>query len=1004
MRKLLCTLSVAVLVLAGLLAIIPYGFAADGPRTADSNNSLATAANITSGVPVNESVDRNDDRYDFWSIYALSGQVIRASVNWSTASADIRLDICATNDRTILFNGEAARTTGSITTVGDAELVITNGTYFVRINAQSGASNYTLNVTADNPPTLNWGVPASGSLHSGTDRRTDWYRGWLNGTSGGQAEAGYIDLTRTNTNTYVGKRLYDIFNYESRHEYNSSNSQNTYSNLSWAASYTGWYYYRLYARSGGGGGASITDYTLYNGKYLKAADSDNDYLNATLEPKNAHVSGTLDKAFDHYDWYSYKVVTGDTIILNVTRMGNSRSFNVTIYDSKLNLLQTSETNGGTQTLSLVTMAAPADDTYLIAVILHGYYNNGITDDFVSMPYWLNFSSPNHNPAISSQYSAMTVNEDERARLYVSDHFYDLDGDNLTFKVTSSVNILGQFNPAINDFEIYGKANWFGVETVTILVTDPQGGWVSAPINVTVLSVDDPPFLNKSLPNITMAQNSTDSSLDLSKFFLDNDTPYGDKLAFGVLDNGSIWVDISAAGKVTLTGEISFWGVQNLTFTATDKTQNTANGPCRVTVNHVNQAPQVKSSPPDVTVDEDDSVVVDLSPVFWDPDGDPINVIPSGNVHINVSQQPGTMNLTVRPAPDASGFFENIKLNARDNKGLGNNYVMLRVTVVPVNDPPRITQSNPAGDVAINENQSQDFNVSASDPESGQVLNFTWFLDGQPVMLGVSSFVYRTDYGSAGNYTVMVSVGDGELFAMRNWNVSVINVNRDPAELRILSPKPGGIFREGDIISFEGTAQDPDGDTLSYSWHEGTRELGKGRTLETPLPAGTHAVVLRVSDGTSTASTSQMNFQVKPNAPPQLYSLDPSNGQKFEKGAKIYFTAQAGDTDGDNLTYCWTESGRPLSTSASFYKSDLSTGSHLIQLTISDGRASTNTTLSIVITKPTGSGGGTDILLVMAGVMVAVVVVAALAVVVMRRKKPPVAVAQPVEDTIVIPDF
>jgi hypothetical protein len=245
---------------------------------------------------------------------------------------------------------------------------------------------------------------------------------------------------------------------------------------------------------------------------------------------------------------------------------------------------------------------------------------------------------------------------------------------------------------------------------------------------------------------------------------------------------------------------------------------------------------------------------------------------------------------------------------------------------------------------------------------------------------------------------MVSVGDGDLFAMKSWNVSVINVNRDPTEAKIVSPKPGGTFREGDIISFEGSAQDADGDALAYSWFEGARELGKGRTMELALLAGAHAVILKVSDGTATVSTPQLQFVVKPNAPPQLYSLDPSNGQKFEKGAKIYFVATAGDTDGDNLTYCWTESGRPISTSPSFYKSDLSVGSHMIQLTISDGRASTNTTLTIQITQPATEGGGSELMLMMVGVILAVVV-AALAVVFMRRKKPPMAVAQPVDTEV-----
>jgi hypothetical protein len=71
---------------------------------------------------------------------------------------------------------------------------------------------------------------------------------------------------------------------------------------------------------------------------------------------------------------------------------------------------------------------------------------------------------------------------------------------------------------------------------------------------------------------------------------------------------------------------------------------------------------------------------------------------------------------------------------------------------------------------------------------------------------------------------------------------------------------------------------------------------------------------------------------------------------------------------------------------------------MIQLTISDGRASTNTTLTIQITQPATEGGGSELMLMMVGVILAVVV-AALAVVFMRRKKPPMAVAQPVDTEV-----
>jgi len=998
MRRVWPLLAISVMIASGL---VPAPAAAAGPRTADSNNSIPTAADITGGVPLSDSINRNDDQYDYYRIDALAGQTLKASVNWTTSSADIRVDIRNGADGSII-GGEAQRSGSSAILMGETALIPVNGTYYVRINGNSGSSNYTINVTVDYPPELVEGIPVNGTINTNSDMRNSWYRVWLNGSTGGQAESVWIDMTKTNSNAYVYKALYDLLNWNGTHILNSSMSfWTSRTNLSAAASYTGWYYYRIYGSTGGGGSTS-TNFTLYNGKYLAASESDNDYLNATPVKRSDHLMGNVSKAFDHYDWYSYKVVSGDSIIINATRTSSAAYFNVSIYNSRMELVSEGGSTGsmGSQpTVTLVTPAAQADDTYFVAVIQTGVNGQwGLNDDDTTMAYLVNFSSPNHLPELQQGFPAFTVNEDERARAYVWNHFRDPDGDNMTFKLTQNTNLRGEYNSAIGDFEIYGKPNWYGQETATLLATDALGASTPALVNVTVEPVEDSPFLNKSLPNVNMNQNTSYGNLDLSGYFIDNDTPYGDKLTWGVFDNGSVMVNITAAGKVTLTGDISFWGVQNLTFTATDKAQNTAYGLCRVTVNHVNQAPQVKSFPPDVTVDEDDAVVMDMSLVFWDPDGNPITILASGNSQINVSQQPGTMNITIRPAKDASGFFENIKLNARDDLGLGDNYVILKVTVTPINDPPRITQSSPAGDVVMSENQNQEFNVSAWDPESGPVINITWYLDGQPVMLGVSSYVFKPDFASVGNHTVMVSIGDGELFAMRSWNVTVLNVNREPTELKIVSPKPSAEYREGDTISFEGSAVDPDGDALVYSWHEGARELGKGRIFETTLAAGAHGVIMRVNDGTVIKNSTQVTFVVKANAQPQLYSIDPSSGQKYQKGAKIFFAAQAGDPDGDNLTYCWTENGKPLSTSSSFYKSDLPVGTHMITLTISDGRAAANTTLTIQVTQPPATGDDNMMLFMLVGVVAAVVVVAAVAAVLMRRKQPPVAVAQPVDTT------
>jgi len=642
-----------------------------------------------------------------------------------------------------------------------------------------------------------------------------------------------------------------------------------------------------------------------------------------------------------------------------------------------------------------TVSVFLNDTLMIGfLIADGNANADFTADFD----YFHFRLPNKPPSLGQSFTPVSFPEDTRFAIGAFDHFSDPDGDNLTFTVTAN-HVKGAFNPAINDFEIFGPANWFGVENAYVKATDPYGKSVETPIKVTVTSVEDAPVLNKSLPDVIVPQNGTNGTLDLSKYFSDNDTPYGDALTYSVSDNGSVRVGITAAGKVTLAAPIDFWGTQNITFTATDKTSLWAWGLCRVVVQHVNQAPQrVGPNPPAISVDEDDAATLDIAPAFWDPDGDPIALIPSGNVQIDVTWANGSMNVTFRPKPDASGFSEDIRLTAKDPSGLGTNFVVVTVTVVAINDPPRISAAFPSGDVTVNETQGVDFGVHASDPESGPVVTYTWYINGAQATQGASTYTFKTDYTSAGTYKVMVSVGDGELFTTRTWNVTVRNVNREPQDVNVSSPKPGDIFTEAAEVAFEGSAVDPDGDQLVFIWLEGANELGRGHTMSRTIPAGSHTISLQVSDGISSVKSRAITFQVKANSAPQILSLDPANGWKFQKGQKINFEANASDADGDRLTYCWTENGNILSTEATFRRSDFNVGLHNIRLVVSDGKTPIEAIVTIEVTEPPAKG--TDATLyAMLGAVAAVVVVAVVAVLFMRRKKPTVPVAAPVDTEV-----
>jgi len=599
--------------------------------------------------------------------------------------------------------------------------------------------------------------------------------------------------------------------------------------------------------------------------------------------------------------------------------------------------------------------------------------------------------PNHAPTITDPFGQVTVNEDERVGVDISAHISDPDGDNLSYEVTDAPHIKGAFNYTQSDLEVWGIANWNGAEFANIKVTDRFGSSIKAQIRVNVTPVPDAPFLSKPLPDIIVPQGGVNSTTNLSSHFFDNDTLFGgtDALTFSCTGTGQLQVTVKA-GTVTVAAPADFWGNVTTTFTATDRTGLSASVEARVVVYHVNQAPQVKAAPPDTSVNEDESVTIFLGPVFWDPDGDPLSFEASGQSQMAVSFD--RWNATFTPAPDASGFTERISLRARDDKGLSSPPVSVNVTVVSVNDPPRITSFSPPGNVTLRENDALDFSVAASDPESGAGVTYAWFVDDQPAATGVTGFTFRTNYNSSGDHLVKVVVGDGEANVSMAWMITVQNVNREPSKPTILSPKAGATFKEGVSIRFEGDATDQDGDALAFSWLEGLTEIGTGRNLSTTLEVGTHKITLEVSDGFATARSATISITVKANTKPTILSVEPSRGKRFVKGTIVPVAAEVMDADGDVLTYYWTENGRLVGTNRSFSLSDLAVGKHRLQLAVSDGAATVQSTADFEVVEQGGVAADYSMAMI-GGLLVVLVVTVVIAVLARGKKKPP---AKPAE--------
>jgi len=989
-----------------VLAVVSSGFwapasglggseSAAGGRTADSDNSFATANAASSGVLYNGSVNSTDDVSDYYSISALSGQTISAMATFTCATRDLAVVIYDPNQNQITggYSGFPTR--------GDVFIAVINGTYYVEVTIQSrpGDDNYTLNITVEYPRIVNHGDTINASVNGSSYNRLTWYRTWLDGniSGSGKSEAVIVNMTEGTGVTNYNLAFVDILEFAAMNTYNSSWSHSPSESVGGAASYTGWYYIIAYGQPGSGAG----NVTLTIQKFQASSDGNNDWRNATATKHNAVVTAHLDQGFDHYDWYRYHVFNTDTLRVRVDRTTGTDVLVLAVFEDDMTPVDITDNidpaSGNVLAYASLDIPAAASDRYYRVFVSAdlAVRSGAQSDETAAFDYKVTFTSTNHKPAVQSSLPDVSMDEDTGYSFNLSSHYSDIDGDTVLFNFTGLTNVQPTYTEANGTLTLVPKANWFGKETLSVQADDYYGGTVMLPSNITVNSVNDLPYVKKSVTDVKMLQGGIDSSIDLSKVFADADiAPPGiDRLTYTVEDNGSVWVEIQANGAVRLTAPRSFFGSQSMTFVATDQEGATARAPCNVTVTHVNQPPHVNVRPANLSVNEDDTATIDLSTAFTDPEEDPITITPSDMTRINVGVDPNTHKATLKPLKDMSGFYEDIKFTAQDDMGAIGDFVVVRVTVVAVNDPPVFKTLAPATDVTIIELGSQEFGGSATDVDDA-TLNLTWYLDGKDMRISETTYTYITNYESAGNHTVKLVVDDGQAEITRVWNVTVVNLNRPPSDVKIVSPKTGETFAQAAEIEFDGSGKDLDKDALTYTWMDGRSELSTEKTFTTSsLKPGNHNIYLEVFDGVDAVKSKNILITIVANAPPKILGFTPATGQEFTTGQRIAFSVNyRNDETTDNLTFVWSENNgaNVLSNSQSFETKTLKAGTHTIIVSVNDGFNTVNGSVTVEVANPAPAPGmSMRTLGIMGGIVAAVAIIGALAFVMMRRRKPPV---------------
>ena len=232
-----------------------------------------------------------------------------------------------------------------------------------------------------------------------------------------------------------------------------------------------------------------------------------------------------------------------------------------------------------------------------------------------------------------------------------------------------------------------------------------------------------------------------------------------------------------------------------------------------------------------------------------------------------------------------------------------------ITIKDVIQLPQIVTTFPPGDTTISEGDSLMLTISAIDLDSDS-RNYHWLINGIADTSQLDSFyTMKTDFKSAGVDTILVKIIDRDTSIVHSWYVTIQNVNQLP-EIGAIFPSADTTVQEGDSLKFICKANDPDGDSLRYTWSiNGVSDSSYNDTtfyfITNKNSDGVDTIQTVVSDADSFITHQWVVTIQNLNSSPVLAAYSPAvDSLLISEGDSIKFSMKAIDSDHDSLSFIW----------------------------------------------------------------------------------------------------
>lgn len=398
---------------------------------------------------------------------------------------------------------------------------------------------------------------------------------------------------------------------------------------------------------------------------------------------------------------------------------------------------------------------------------------------------------------------------------------------------------------------------------------------------------------------------------------------------------------------------------------TDSNKASSTDTLTLTVNKAN-TPPVANGGGNQSVSTGNVVTLDGT-TSSDADGDVLTFIwtieskPTGSNSTLNNANTDTANFT----PDVIGDYQ-IKLTVNDGQG-GTNSSIVTITVT-INTPPIADAGN---NRTVNVGDLVNLNGSNSKDLDNDPISFNWSFTAFPAnsntFLNNSNTVTPNFIAdSAGSYQISLIVTDDKGASSSVDTVTIIAVapNNSP------TANAGGnqSVSVGDLVNLNGNnSSDPDGDPLIFNWSFTSIPTGSAATLSdtnsatpnfTADVAGDYQVSLTVMDskGAISADSIIITASAGPtNTPP---TANAGSDQNVTVGDAVNLDGSgSSDLEGDPITFSWTFTSKPTSSSATLNNPTTKTpnftadvgGNYIINLVVTDDKGASSAVDSVTIT-------------------------------------------------------